>query len=74
MMELEYARRVGEPKLRDSLNGYLAALARELDQAAFGTQRPVMKIPGFDGTQPVTEPGKGDSGKPGRPRDSSRDR
>jgi len=38
-----------------------------------------MKIPGFDGTQPMTEPGKGDSGKgdsgkPGRPRDSSRDR
>ena len=74
MMELEYARRVGEPKLRDSLNGYLAALARELDQAAFGAQRPIMKVPGFDGTQPLNPPGKGDSGKPGRPRDSSRDR
>ncbi len=69
MMELEHARRVGEPKLRDSLNGYLAALAREVDQAAFGAQRPIVSIPGFDGTQPLTETGKSD-----KQRDRSRDR
>lgn len=69
MMELEHARRLGEPKLRDSLNGYLAALARELDQAAFGAQRPIVSIPGFDGTQPLTDTGKSD-----KQRDRSRDR
>jgi len=79
MMELEYARRVGEPKLRDSLNGYLAALALELDQATFGAQRPIVRIPGFDGTGSLAEPGKDDAGrggtnKPERSRDRGRDR
>jgi len=69
MMELEHARRIGEPKLRDALNGYLAALAREVDQAAFGAPRPVMKVPGFDGTQAA-----GDAAKPGKARDRTRDR
>ncbi len=74
MMELEFARRTGEPTLRDAMNGYLAALARELDQAAFGVQRPIMKVPGFDGTQPMMETGKSDAAKPDRSRDRSRNR
>ena len=69
MMELEHARRVGEPKLRDALNEYLAALAREIDQAAFGAPRPIVKVPGFDGTQPA-----GDAAKPEKPRERARDR
>lgn len=69
MMELEHARRIGEPKLRDALNAYLAALAREVDQAAFGAPRPVVRVPGFDGTQPT-----GDAAKPDKTRDRARDR
>lgn len=51
MVELEHARRNGEPKLRDALNEYLAAVAREIEHAALGAPRPVTRVPGFDGTQ-----------------------
>ena len=53
MIELEQARRLGETKLRDALDAYLAALSREIEQAAFGAPRPVVRIPGFDGSDSV---------------------
>lgn len=48
MVESEFARRSGEPAMRTALAEYLARLARDIEQAAFGTPRVIAPIPGFD--------------------------
>lgn len=52
MVEAEFARRTGDGKLLDALQRYLAALAIEIEQSAFGAARPIARVPGFDGTNP----------------------
>lgn len=77
MVELEHARRTGEPKLRDALNLYLAALAREIEYAALGAPRPIVRVPGFDGTQspePQDERAKGKGTNTGKQQSKDRSR
>ena len=55
MIESEFARRSGEPAVRTALAEYLALLARDIEQAAFGAPKAIAPIPGFDGTAPTQE-------------------
>lgn len=58
MIEAEFARRTGDAKLRQSLDQYLALVALEIEQSAFGGSRLVGPVPGFDGSQPRTDDSK----------------
>lgn len=58
MIEAEFARRTGDAKLRQSLDQYLALVALEIEQSAFGGSRVVGPVPGFDGSQPRTDDSK----------------
>ncbi len=60
LFEAEFARRSGNAAMVRELEAYGGALAREIEQAAFGAPRVVARVPGFDGTSvsaPVTNSG-----------------
>lgn len=56
LLESEFARRTGDVALRDSLSDFLASLAKDVFQSAFGSAPTIVGVPGFDGTQPVPDP------------------
>jgi hypothetical protein len=56
LLESEFARRTGDVALRDALSDFLASLAKDVFQSAFGSAPTIVGVPGFDGTQPVPDP------------------
>ncbi|MGA1223725.1 MAG: hypothetical protein ACO31E_04055 [Phycisphaerales bacterium] len=68
MIEAEFARRNGDLRYRDELLSFLARIAREVHETAFGAPVEVRAIPGFDGGDAATEP----TGRRGRTRSGSK--
>jgi len=64
MLESEYARRTANAKYRDAIGAYMAETARGIEQAAFGGPRPVVLVPGFDGSA-TPDANREDAGRPG---------
>ena len=50
LFESEFARRSGNLMIRDALAAFIATIAKDVSQSAFGAPVKVMAIPGFDGS------------------------
>jgi hypothetical protein len=70
MLESEYARRTADTRYRDAIGAFMADTARRIEGAAFGGPRPVVAVPGFDGTSAPDGPSEGQN----RPGTRRRDR
>jgi hypothetical protein len=64
MLESEYARRTADAKYRDAIGAYMAETARGIEHAAFGGPRPVVLVPGFDGSA-TPDANREDASRPG---------